>query len=105
MTKSNTRYMRPYGAAAWDATNDNDDWDTPWREDYSSVMGGVQVTDSDGDGTMAFDVLQETEEIWPIPGVSAGHVQLEFASSRGRLEVIGAKLDSRRGRTAENKHA
>jgi len=105
VTKSNTRYMRPYGAAAWDATNDNDDWDTPWREDYSSVMGGVQVTDSDGDGTMAFDVLQETEEIWPIPGVSAGHVQLEFASSRGRLEVIGAKLDSRRGRTAENKHA
>lgn len=105
VTKDNTRYMRPHGAAAWDATNDNSDWDTPWREDYSSAMGGVQVTDSDGDGTMAFDVLQETEEIWPIPGVSAGHVQLEFASSRGRLEVIGAKLDSRRGATAEGKHA
>lgn len=35
---SRTRYRRPYGRAAWDATNANDDFHDPYREDYAVII-------------------------------------------------------------------
>ena len=35
VTRSNTTYDRPFSAQPWHTTNVNDDWGTPWREDYS----------------------------------------------------------------------
>lgn len=39
VTKDNTRYTKPWNATAWDATNANDDHDTPYREDYAVRIG------------------------------------------------------------------
>lgn len=98
-TKDNTRYHRPHGEPAWDDSNINGDWDQPYREDYSADMDGTQVTDGDSQGTMAYDVLQETDEGWSVPVTGASSAQVELESTRGRLEVIGITLDTRRGQT------
>jgi hypothetical protein len=41
VTRSNTKYMRPFTALPWDPTNVNNDWATPWRQDYSVTLGGL----------------------------------------------------------------
>lgn len=102
----NTRYIRPYGKADWDPINEAGDWDTKWREDYALEVDGVQVTDAEsGAGTVAFDVLQEVEDVWQIPKFQAQATQLEIASTRGRIEIGGIKLESVRGQSASKVHA
>lgn len=32
--RDNTKYTKPFDAAAWDASNVNDDWGRPYRQDY-----------------------------------------------------------------------
>jgi hypothetical protein len=39
VTKSNTRYTKPWNAAPWRETNENDDHATPYREDYRVHIG------------------------------------------------------------------
>jgi hypothetical protein len=36
--RSNTKYDRPFTALPWNPTNANDDWATPWRQDYSVAI-------------------------------------------------------------------
>lgn len=102
----NTRYIRPYGKAPWDAVNGDGDWDTPWREDYSLDVDGTQVTDADdGSGTVAFGILQEVEQVWQVPRFPAQHTQLEIQSTRGRIEIGGIKIEAIRAPTQSKAHA
>jgi hypothetical protein len=103
--RDNRRYIRPHGAPPWSVDNGGDDWDTPWREDYSADMHHTSVTAAvTGVGTMGFDILQELEEIWNIPKFEGNHAQLEISSRRGRLELCGLVLDTTRGSTASGTH-
>lgn len=102
---SNTRYLRPYPKADWDPTNPEGDWDTPWREDYSVCPVDMQLTDADGNGTVAFGVLQDAEHVLRLPRISAHHLRFRFDSTRGRLEVAGIKVDASRGSSVSKTHA
>lgn len=100
VTKDRTRYIRPAGQARWDPSNANNDWDTPFREDYSMDGDGLQPTDPEGDGTVAFDIMQEFDESWNLRRQHGQHLQLEIASSRGRIEVASVEVSlSQRGPT------
>jgi hypothetical protein len=41
VTRSNIKYDRPFTAQNWNPTNINNDWNTPWREDYSVTLATV----------------------------------------------------------------
>lgn len=97
---SNTRYERPYGKANWDPANPSGDWDTPWRQDYSLLVGGVQVTDAAGAGTVAFDRHQESVRSTWIRA-NASSVAIEIATTRGRIELQGVALQMQRAGTRE----
>ena len=96
------KYRRPYGQADWDPTNANDDWSTPHREDYAAAVwdDGLKVTDSDGAGTIAFGVTQAVEVSRRLADRGA-FVQLEFASTAGRLYVAGVEVEAIRGSTSD----
>jgi len=96
VTRSNTRYVRPHGRADWDPSNAVDDFLEPGREDYATKAEDVKVTTSGGEGTVAFDMLQDWEESRRIH--DRGHaLQVEIASTRGRIEVAGLTVDAIRG--------
>lgn len=97
VTKDRTRYVRPHDAAPWDDSNADDDWETPYREDYSAVAADLKVTDSGADGTVKWDQLQQAEEEWRVAGRSGHYLQVEFVSSQGRLEIAAITLDTTRG--------
>lgn len=101
----NTRYIRPYGKPDWDPSNTAGDWEQPWREDYSAHPADTQVTDSDGDGTIGWGVLQEVEQVWNLPRANAHNCRLKFTSSRGRIEVAGVKVEAIQGSTVSKAHA
>jgi hypothetical protein len=104
--RDSTRYIRPHDKPDWDPVNAAGDWDTPWREDYSLMPDGTQVTDPvTGAGTVAFNVLQETEETWNLKRTRCQHAQLEFASDRGRMELHSVAVESIRGDTRSKSHA
>ncbi len=97
VTKDRTRYVRPHDAVPWDDSNADDDWETSFREDYSAVADGLKVTDSDGDGTLKWDQLQQAEEEWRIGGRNGHYLQVEFTSTQGRIELAGLAIDTTRG--------
>lgn len=97
---SNARYERPYGKAAWNSANTAGDWDTPWRQDYALTVGGVQVTDAGGNGTVAFDRHQESVRSTWIRA-NASSVAVEIATTRGRLELQGVALQMQRAGTRD----
>lgn len=97
VVRDGAAYMRPYGASPWLPSNETGDWDTPWREDYAVHPADMQVTEAGGTGTVAYDVLQEVEEVWQISNVQCQHVGIEFGSTQGRLELASVLAQSRRG--------
>lgn len=105
ITPDATQYDRPHGTPDWDPTNVDGDWDTRYRQDYAvdpGVSGGLSVTDANGNGTVAFDVLQQSDD--GIRLREAGRsVQVKITNSRGRLEVSGLSLETIRGRTRDGR--
>lgn len=100
ITKDRTKYLRPHGKPDWDPGNAAGDWEDPFREDYSVIPGGVTVTDVDDQGTVAFDVLQEWEESRRLIG-QGNFMQIEIATSQGRVELTGLSVDTRRGQSRQ----
>ena len=43
VTRSNTKYDRPWTALPWNPTNSNNDWSNPWRQDYSVVLPNTNL--------------------------------------------------------------
>lgn len=105
LTVDNTVYRRPYGRTPWVASNVNEDHDEPYREDYGVDMAGpsgsgVYVTDASGDGTLAFDLMQETELRRALRERGAA-LQVEFTTTQGRIEIASVVIDAQRGPTAD----
>lgn len=99
-TVDNTRYLRPHGKAAWSADNDDDDWDTAFRDDYAVEVNDMKVTATDGTGTVAFDILQE-KKIENYVNQKGQYMQLEYATTRGRMEIAGVVVDLQRARATQ----
>ena len=102
----NTRYVRPFGRARWNASNGNGDWDTPGREDYAVAMdgpagAGVQVTDGAGSGTIGFGVLEPFDFARRL-GERGSGLMLEITSTRGRLEIAGISVEAQRGNSHDS---
>ncbi len=100
-----TRYRRPHGRAPWVADNEDGDWDEKHREDYAVDMSGpssagVQVTSPGGSGTIAFGVLQAADVSRRLRARGSA-LQLQFQTTRGRMEVSGVSVDTLRGRTRD----
>lgn len=121
-TKDRTAYYRPFDAALWVRSNLNDDFNTPYREDYSVVMdstkgvlltedgntlaaegsGGLLSEDSLGGfnlGTagVAFNYKQETLEPFTLTPRAARYTQLELTNTQGVIAVKQVTLTSERG--------
>lgn len=87
-TRSRTTYYT--SAAAWVETNASDDWDNPYRQDYSVVpdADGVSLGITDG---INFDQQQDAEERLGIDS-RGSHLQLEITNTTGTLAVKSITL-------------
>lgn len=93
-TKSRVAYYRPWDASDWDPSNTNDDWPTPYREDYALVVGsgsGASSGIKSGSG-LRTDLHQETVETFPI-SIAARAVQVKVVNSQGRIRIMRTLME------------
>ena len=97
-TRSAVAYDRPHDATDWDPTNQNDDFHTPYRQDYALNVGadGLEVSTNGLTG----DLHQELEMARQIHR-RGRYVQIEVTGSQGRTVVndlsVECEADERRG--------
>ena len=91
-TRSNLTYVKPFTAAPWNATNVNDDWATPWRQDYR-VTVPVYV----GSG-IALDRLQETLDTRRVSGKQGKSFQVAVENTTGAVKLVGIRISAVPGR-------
>lgn len=94
ITEDRTKYRRPYGRADWDPTNADDDFAEPYRESY-----GIIPPIMPGASGLTPGILQDHQQEWRLRRQGA-HVQIQLASTRGRIEVAGVAVDAQRGMVA-----
>lgn len=100
-TPSPTRYYRPFDAPEWDASNVNDDFYTPYREDYSVNLepGGVAL----GVNGLACSLFQEVQRQIGLRTAAGRAPQLRLSSSAGSMLWRGVEIEQapepRRGQT------
>ena len=90
ITRSNTLYDRPFNAPAWNPTNVNGDWATPWRQDYSVslVTGGVSLAN----GGVQVDALQEMLDTRGSGEQVNKSFQLAIESTTGQIKIVGLRI-------------
>lgn len=117
--RSRTRYIRPATALAWDPTNVNDDFETPWREDYSIAQDpgdndllladGTNFLLADGSTSLVtaidemelhdgvpFDRMQDQWVPLRLSGQWGRSLQLEITNTTGRITLRSVNLDMER---------
>ena len=89
-TRSRTTYYTE--TTAWNPTNVNDDWDNPYRQDYSVVpdADGVSLGITDG---INFDQQQECDETLAI-SQRGGELQLEITNTTGTVALKSVTLSA-----------
>ena len=92
LTRSATAYDRPRNATAWDATNDNDDFHTAYRQDYALNVGATGITV--GANGLTGDLHQELELKRNLFRWGR-YCQIELTCTRGRVETVELGLDVR----------
>lgn len=95
-TKSRTAYYEPSDAAAYDETNANGDFLTPYREDYSVKLGtgGAEEFDlSASDGGVPFDLHQECRETARV-NLRGRSARLQITNTTGRVRVMAVGLQA-----------
>tara|TARA_Y100000588_G_scaffold9751_1_gene10862 strand:+ start:1016 stop:3169 length:2154 start_codon:yes stop_codon:yes gene_type:complete len=118
-TKSRTSYYRPFDAAPFDTRNINSDFNTPYREDYSALVGtsyylttedNNPLTDEDGNllttegsewlvpgSSLTPFSFQETQESFQIPVREGRFSQLEVSNNKGRIKIKQAIMTTETG--------
>lgn len=76
-----------YGVAAWDATNVNDDFHTPFREDYAPITLGFQM----GSNGLTLDKFREHTELFSSLAVF-GWVQFVLTNTQGYIRYNGLRM-------------
>lgn len=108
-TRSRTRYHKPATAQPWDPTNANDDFDEPWREDYSVapevedgtllLADGTDVLLADGD-TLEITTVREIDLQDGIPLDRMQEQTVPLRLSRPRARALRLRLLNTTGRIA-----
>lgn len=88
-TRSRTQYDRPAGKADWDPSNDNDDFLTPGREDYSVVLPDAGLALGSG---VALGLHQEWTEQLNLNTQARG-VRLRFRNKSGRMRLMEVRAE------------
>jgi hypothetical protein len=87
-TKDRTKYLTAH-TALYDTDNDNDDFDAPYREDYSIILDPDSTDpgiDLQTDG-VAVDVLAHHEFKRNLPKINTPHAQVEITNTTGTIEI------------------
>lgn len=90
-TLSRTDYVRPAGRAAWQTDNENDDFLTPYRGDYSVVLPAAGM--ALGDEGVALDLHQEVMERLPV-NQEGLYLQVRVTNTTGRCELAMVGLEA-----------
>ena len=121
-TKDRTAYYRPFDAPAWVRSNYNDDFNKPYREDYSVVLDATRgvLTEEDGDplamegagglllenglggfnlgsNGVAFNYMQETLEPFTLEPRTGRFTQMEVTNTQGVIAVKQVAVSSDQG--------
>lgn len=89
-TKSRVSY-ETFNRTDWDPTNDNDDFNTPYREDYSVAPGNTGIYLKDG---ILPQQMQEFSYGWSSRGLGRA-ARVRIKNTSGRIEVRGTSLTQR----------
>lgn len=90
-TRSRTVYDRPFHKQAWLATNLNNDFPTPDRQDYTmNLSTPIRL----GDG-LTLGLHQAAEHVAAVGGRSRAH-QVRVTNTTGRLRITGIGYEGRR---------
>jgi hypothetical protein len=91
-TRSRVTYYKPFTAQPWDPTNVNDDFDTPFRQDYSPVTGtpGLIL----GSNGVLLNLFQEFNDALRLKWTRGRAVRLEIVNTTGRLRLMSNLLTS-----------
>lgn len=92
-TRSRTRYQR-YGVADWDPSNVNDDFEQPFREDYSLALPAAGIHLGSG---LRLGLHQDCQERVRGHG-RAQAMQVRILNTAGRIELLRTEVESSGGR-------
>ena len=97
-TKDRSKYLTA-NTADYDTDNDNDDFDAPYREDYSidldpdNTAPGIDLK-TDG---VALDVMAHHEFKRNIPKINTPHAQVEITNTTGTIEINSIGIEGSAG--------
>ena len=90
-TTSRTAYSRPAGRAAWDPSNSNNDFLTPFRGDYSVVLPDEgMVLQAAG---VPLELHQEVVERLPVNEMGL-YQQIRLTNTTGRVELLICSIEA-----------
>lgn len=96
VTRSRTRYFKPFDRPDWDPTNANNDHGTKYREDYSVELP-VQT-----ESGVALELYQETIVRFNAPN-EARFTQFEMTNTQGRLVIKAVEFEAVEGQRRSGK--
>ena len=97
-TKDRSKYLTA-NTADYDTDNDNDDFDAPYREDYSIDLDPDNTDpgiDLKTDG-VALDVMAHHEFKRNIPKINTPHAQVEITNTTGTIEINSIGIEGSAG--------
>ena len=90
-TRSRTNYTRPFNKAAWVTSNVNNDFDTPYREDYSIQPDTSSYAFTGGDGVRG-DMHQAARHTIRLRNRSRA-CRVRVASTQGRIRLMAVRVE------------
>ncbi len=91
VTRNPAKFLAPFDAPNWVASNANDDFNAARREDYSTVLPALGM--SLGSNGATFDALQEVVDRVPV-NERGVWMQVDIANTQGRLEALAVAMES-----------
>ena len=90
-TRSRTNYTKPFNKAAWVTSNVNNDFDTPYREDYSIQPDTSSYAFTGGDGVRG-DMHQAARHTVRLRDRSRA-CRVRVASTQGRIRLMAVRVE------------
>jgi hypothetical protein len=95
VVRSRVIYDRPFDRAPWDKSNADDDFDEPYRQDYSVALEAAEEMEL-GSGVV-LDRHQEARYRYRAV-VTGRAMQIKISNTQGRIRVLGARIGVRPAR-------
>lgn len=91
VTKSRTAYYKPAGTTAYDRENPNNDFDTPYRQDYSIAPLDASFAFTPGDAVRG-NHHQQTREVYRLNAVRDRAVRVKITNTQGRVRLFAVQM-------------